>query len=174
LVDGKLVSDSKVELAQVMMPEHANARGNVHGGYILKLIDQAGAIVAARHTYRNIVTASVDQMDFISPAYIGNLVFAKASINYVGRTSMEVGVRVEAECLRTGTHTHIGSAYLTFVALDKDDNPVEIPNLILKTENEKRRYEEAKERRERRLQHKKQHRHEQQPCIVRPEKLKEN
>jgi len=171
LAEGKLVSDSRVELAQVMMPEHANAAGNIHGGYILKLIDQAGAIVAARHTHRNIVTASVDRMDFISPAYIGNLVFAKASVNYVGRTSMEVGVRVEAECLRTGTHTHVGSAYLTFVALDKNDNPVEIPKIILKTEHEKRRYEEAKIRRNRRLQQTKPHRHEQQPCIVRPEKL---
>ena len=163
----KTVSESKVELAQVMYPEHANPAGNVHGGHILKLIDQAGAIVAARHTHLNVVTASVDRMDFISPAYVGNLVFAKASLNYVGRTSMEIGVRVEAECLRTGTHTHIATAYLTFVALDMDDNPVEAPKLILETQDEKRRYEEAKKRREIRIQKITSHKQVEQPCIVR-------
>lgn len=170
-MEGKTVSESRVELAQIMYPEHANPAGNVHGGYILKLIDQAGAIVAARHTHSNVVTASVDRMDFISPAFIGNLVFAKASLNYVGRTSMEVGVRIEAECLKTGRHTHIGSAYLTFVALDEDDNPIEIPILITETEEEKRRYAEAQERRMKRLKKSKEARNEPQPCIVRPEKL---
>jgi len=170
-LEAKTVSQSRVELAQIMMPEHANATGNVHGGNLLKLVDQAGAIVAARHTHTNVVTASVDRFDFISPAYIGNLIFIKASINYVYRTSMEIGVRVEAECLKTGVHTHVGSAYLTFVALDKDDKPTEVPGLILKTEEEKRRYEEAKKRREIRLQGAKLHRHRQQPCIVRPEKI---
>ncbi|TKJ18926.1 MAG: acyl-CoA thioesterase [Promethearchaeota archaeon Loki_b31] len=155
-----------------MMPEHANVAGNVHGGNLLKLVDQAGAIVAARHTHINVVTASVDKFDFISPAYIGNLIFIKASINYVSRTSMEIGVRVEAECLKTGVHTHIGSAYLTFVAIDKDDKPTEVPGLIPETEEEKRRYEEAKKRREIRLQGAKPHRHRQQPCIVRPEKIR--
>ena len=156
-MEAKTVSQSRVEIAQVMMPEHANPAGNVHGGNLLKLVDQAGAI---------------DRFDFISPAYIGNLIFIKASLNYVSRTSMEVGVRVEAECLKTGTHTHIGSAYLTFVALGKDDKPTEVPGLILETESEKRRYEEAKKRREFRLQLAKPHRHLQQACIVRPEKLK--
>ncbi len=170
-MEAKKVSDSKVELAQVMMPEHSNAAGNVHGGYILKLVDQAGAIVAARHTHSNAVTASLDRMDFISPVYIGNLVFAKASCNYVSRTSMEIGVRVEAECLRTGTHTHVGSAYLTFVALGEDDKPTNVPQLILETEVEKHRFEDAKKRRELRLQQVKKHKHIQQPCIVRPEKL---
>lgn len=170
-MEGKTVSQSKVEIAQVMMPEHANPAGNVHGGNLLKLVDQAGAIVAARHTHSNVVTASVDRFDFISPAYIGNLIFVKASLNYVSRTSMEIGVRVEAECLRTGTHTHIGSAYLTFVALDKDDIPTEVPNLIPETQNEKRRFEEAKKRRETRLQRAKSHRHRQQACIIRPNKL---
>jgi len=167
----KKVSDSKVEIAQVMMPEHSNAAGNVHGGYILKLVDQAGAIVAARHTHSNAVTASLDRMDFISPVYVGNLVFAKASCNYVSRTSMEIGVRVEAECLRTGTHTHVGSAYLTFVALGEDDKPTQVPKLILENEEEKHRFEDAKKRRELRLQQVKKHKHIQQPCIVRPEKL---
>ena len=171
-MESKKISDSKVELAQVMMPEHSNTAGNVHGGYILKLVDQAGAIVTARHTHRNCVTASVDRMDFISPVYIGNLVFAKASINYTGKTSMEIGVRIEAECLKTGTHTHVGSAYLTFVALDENDKPTEIPQIIPETEEEQRRYNDAKGRREIRLQQAKKHRHIPQPCIVRPKKLK--
>ncbi len=170
-MEAKTVSQSRVELAQIMMPEHANVAGNVHGGNLLKLVDQAGAIVAARHTHTNVVTASVDRFDFISPAYIGNLIFIKASINYVSRTSMEVGVRVEAECLRTGVHTHVGSAYLTFVAIDKDDKPTEVPGIIPENEEEKRRYEEAKQRREIRLKGAKPHRHRQQPCIVRPEKI---
>ena len=171
-MEAKTVSQSKVEIAQVMMPEHANPAGNVHGGNLLKLVDQAGAIVAARHTHTNVVTASVDRFDFISPAYIGNLVFVKASMNYVSKTSMEIGVRVEAECLKTGTHTHIGSAYLTFVALGKDDKPTDVPGLISETESEKRRFEEAKKRREIRLQHAKPHRHRQQVSIIRPEKIK--
>ncbi len=171
-MEANTVSQSKVEIAQVMMPEHANPAGNVHGGNLLKLVDQAGAIVAARHTHSNVVTASVDRFDFISPAYIGNLIFVKASMNYVSRTSMEVGVRVEAECLKTGTHTHIGSAYLTFVALGKDDKPTDVPGLILETESEKRRYDDAKKRRENRLLLAKPHRHRQQACIIRPEKLK--
>ena len=171
-MEAKTVSQSKVEIAQVMMPEHANPAGNVHGGNLLKLVDQAGAIVAARHTHTNVVTASVDRFDFISPAYIGNLVFIKASMNYVSKTSMEIGVRVEAECLKTGTHTHIGSAYLTYVALGKNDRPTEVPGLISETESEKRRFEEAKKRREIRLQHAKPHRHIQQASISRPEKLK--
>jgi uncharacterized protein (TIGR00369 family) len=171
-MENKKGSDSKVEIAQVMMPEHSNAAGNVHGGYILKLVDQAGAIVAARHTHSNIVTASLDRMDFISPVYIGNLVFAKASVNFVSNTSMEIGVRVEAECLKTGTHTHVGSAYLTFVALDKNDIPTMIPKLILETDDEKRRFAEAKNRREIRLQQVKKHKHTPQPCITRPDKIK--
>ena len=166
----KKISDSKVQIAQVMMPEHSNVGGNVHGGYILKLVDQAGAIVAARHTHQNCVTASVDRVDFISPVYIGNLVFAMASINYTGKTSMEIGVRIEAECLKTGTHTHVGSAYLTFVAIDENDKPTEIPQIVPETEEEKRRFNDAKKRREIRLEQAKKHRHVQQPCIVRVEK----
>jgi len=170
-LEAKTVLQSRVELAQIMMPEHANIAGNVHGGNLLKLVDQVGAIVAARHTHTNVVTASVDRFDFISPAYIGNLIFIKASINYVSRTSMEIGARVEAECLRTGVHAHFGSAYLTFVAIDKDDKPTKVPELIPETEEEKRCYEDAKKRRELRLQRAKPHRHRQQPCIVRLEKI---
>ena len=171
-MEGKKVSDSRVEIAQVMYPEHANPDGNVHGGHLLKLVDQAAAIVAVRHTHLNCVTASLDRMDFISPVYIGNLVIIKASLNYVAQTSMEIGVRVEAECLRTGTHTHVGSAYLTFVALDKDDKPTEVAKMIAETDDEKKRFEEAKKRRELRLELAKSHQHRQQACIIRPEKIK--
>ncbi len=166
----KRVSDSKIEIAQLMYPEHANPAGNVHGGYILKIVDEAAAIAAARHSHQNIVTASVDRMDFISPVYIGNLIFAKASINYTGKTSMEIGVRVEAECIRTGIHTHVGSAYLTFVALDENDKPIEIPQILPETEEEKRRFIEAQERREKRLKQIKKHEHIQQACIPRMNK----
>lgn len=171
-MENKKVSESRIEIVQIMYPEHANPAGNVHGGHILKLVDQAAAIAGARHTHCNVVTASVDRMDFISPVFIGNVVFAKASINYTGKTSMEIGVRIEAECLKTGTHTHVGSAYLTFVALDEDDKPIEIPQIIPETDEEKRRYEDAKKRRELRLKQTKKHRDVQQPCIVRTEKLK--
>jgi len=166
-MEEKTVAETQVEIAQVMMPEHANPAGNVHGGYILKLVDQAGAIVAARHTHTNVVTASVDRMDFLSPAYIGNVVFAKASINYVANTSMEIGVRIEAECLTTGTHTHIGSAYLTYVALDENDKPIGIPNVIPETEEQKRRYKEAIERREKRIRKRRDEDHKKAPCITR-------
>jgi acyl-CoA hydrolase len=170
-MEHKKIIESKTEIAQIMYPEHANPAGNVHGGHILKLVDQAAAIAGARHTHSNVVTASVDRMDFISPVFVGNVVFAKASINYTGITSMEIGVRIEAECLRTGTHTHVGSAYLTFVALDDHDKPTEIPQIIPETEEEKRRYREAKNRRELRLKQAKKHREIQQPCIVRKQKL---
>ena len=166
-MEEKTVAESQVEIAQVMMPEHSNPAGNVHGGYILKLVDQAGAIAAARHTHTNVVTASVDRMDFISPAYVGNVIFAKASINYVANTSMEVGVRIEAECLRTGTHTHIGSAYLTYVALDEHDNPIQIPRIIPETKEQKRRYQDAIERREKRIKKRRDDSHKQTPCITR-------
>jgi len=145
-MEGKCVSESKVEMAQVMLPEDANAAGNVHGGTIMKLIDNAGGVVAHRHARRNIVTASIDQLSFHAPVYIGNVVFLKASVNYVGRTSMEVGVRVEAEDLDTGKRVHTGSAYLSFVALDENGRPAEVPPLIVETEEERRRYEEGKKR----------------------------
>ena len=143
---GKKVSDSKIEMAQVMLPEDANAAGNVHGGTIMKLIDNAGGVVAHRHSRRNVVTVSISQMSFLAPAYIGNVVFLKASVNYVGRTSMEVGIRVEAEDLTTGNRVHTGSAYLSYVALNKEGTPAVIPPLIVETETEKRRYEEGKKR----------------------------
>ncbi|MBD3254156.1 MAG: acyl-CoA thioesterase [Candidatus Lokiarchaeota archaeon] len=165
----KKVSESKVEIADIMLPEHANAAGNVHGGSIMKRIDNAAGIVAQRHTHRNVVTASVDSISFLSPAFIGNLVIAKASLNYVGKTSMEIGVRVEAESLETGNHTHIASAYLTYVALDKNDEPVEVPEIIPETDEERRRFEEAASRREERIKKRSETPKKPQACMERPE-----
>ena len=151
-MEPKLVSESKVEISQLMMPSHANPAGNVHGGTIVKLIDEAGGIAAMRHTRQHCVTASIDKIDFISPVFVGHLVIAKASINFVGRTSMEIGVRVEAENLIAGTKKHVNSAYLTYVALGKRNKPVEIPKIIPETDEEKRRYQEAQKRKKMRLQ----------------------
>ena len=139
----KKVSQSRVELAQVAMPDDANPAGNVHGGAIMKLIDNAAGVVAMRHTRRNIVTASIDRLDFHHPVFVGNLIILKASINRVGKTSMEVGVRVEAEDIMTGEVRHTASAYLTFVALDPNGYPTQIPELISETNEEKRRLDEA-------------------------------
>ncbi|HZD12564.1 MAG TPA: acyl-CoA thioesterase [Candidatus Binatus sp.] len=125
--------------------------GNVHGGTILKFVDMAAAAAALRHARNNVVTASIDSMDFIQPVYVGNLLTLKASVNYVGNTSMEVGVRVQAEDLRTGKIAHTNSSYLTYVAIDENGQPSVVPKLIPKTADEKRRWREGKERREQRL-----------------------
>lgn len=154
-MEGKRVRDSSIVMAQMMIPQDANPAGNIHGGVIVKLIDTAGGVVAFRHARMNVVTASIDRLDFHHPVYIGDLLFLKASVNFVGRTSMEVGVRVEAENLLTGEVRKTASAYLTYVALDKNGRPAPVPPLILETEEEKRRYREAQKRRERRLAEKK-------------------
>jgi uncharacterized protein (TIGR00369 family) len=147
-MEPKKVSDSKVILAQLMNPQDANPAGNVHGGVIMRLIDSAAGTVALRHSRSNVVTASIDRIDFLCPVYIGELVTLKASLNFVGRTSMEIGVRVEAENLITGEVRHTNSAHLTFVALDKNGRPKEVPRLILESEEDYRRNERAKARRD--------------------------
>ncbi len=145
-VDAKPVSASRLILAQVMTPLDANVYGNVHGGNIMRLADTAAGVVSIRHSARNCVTASVDRFEFHAPIYIGNLVTLFASLNRVGRTSMEVGVRVEAEDLRTGRKTHTNSCYFTMVALDGNGRPVAVPGLILETSEDRRRCEEATKR----------------------------
>jgi acyl-CoA hydrolase len=135
-----------------MMPSDANIRGNVFGGSIMKYMDEVAAIVAFKHARKNVVTASIDRMNFYAPVFIGNLLVLKAAVNYVGRTSMEVGVRIEAEDLPKGTVTHTGSCYLTYVALDKNGKPSSVPPLIPKTQDEKRRYKQAVARRKLREQ----------------------
>lgn len=150
-MQGKKISESMVVMVQPMSPQDANAAGNVHGGVIMKLIDMAGGIVAQRHTRTNVVTASVDRIDFLHPVYIGDVLSLRTSINLVGRTSMEVGVRVESENTLTGEVRHTASAFLTYVALDKNGKPVEVPPLILETSEDERRNREAKARRDARL-----------------------
>jgi uncharacterized protein (TIGR00369 family) len=154
-MEGKKISESRVILAQAMNPENANPAGNVHGGDIMKLIDTAGGVAATRHARAHVVTASIDRMDFHHPVYIGDFLTLKASINYVGKTSMEVGVRVEAENLITGEKRHTGSAYLTFVALDHQKRPIQLQPLILETEEDEHRNREATARRQMRLSEKK-------------------
>jgi uncharacterized protein (TIGR00369 family) len=148
---GKKVSETSVIMVQPMTPQDANQAGNVHGGVIMKLIDMAGAIVAQRHTRTNVVTASVDRIDFLHPVFIGDVLFLKASLNLVGRTSMEVGVRVESENPITGEIRNTASAFLTYVSLDKNGKPIEVSPLILETDAEKRRNKDAQARREARL-----------------------
>lgn len=154
-MEGKSVEETRVFMAQVMNPQDANPAGNVHGGVIMKLIDTAGGAVASRHARSNVVTASIDRIDFHRPVYIGDLLTLKASLNCAGRTSMEIGVRVEAENCMTGEVRHTSSAYLTFVALDKEGRPQKIPPLILATEGERRRNREAMDRRDMRSQERK-------------------
>ncbi len=141
-------------MSQVMMPQDANPIGSVHGGVIMKHMDEAAGVVAIRHAGCNAVTASIDRLDFYSPVFIGNLLIIKASPNMVGRTSMEIGVRVETEDLISGQIRHTASAYLTFVALDKDFRPRVVPPLQLTTKEERRRHKEAVVRRKVRLEEK--------------------
>lgn len=140
------VSQSNVVLAQIMLPADTNPAGNVHGGTIMKLIDNAALVVASRHTKKNAVTASIDRLDFHCPVFLGNLVTLKAGLNRAGKTSMEVGVRVEAEDLITGDVRHTASAYLTFVALDANGRPTPIPELIAETDEDRRRFSDAEKR----------------------------
>jgi len=130
----------------------ANVAGNVHGGLILRLCDEVAGIAAVRHSGARVVTAALDRMTFLHPVYVGNLVTVKATVNAAWRTSMEVGVRVEAENVRTGEVTHTSTAYVTMVALDGDGRPVAVPAVQAETTDEKRRAREAQVRRDTRLQ----------------------
>jgi len=150
-MEGKHVKDSCVTISYVMMPEDANPAGNVHGGIIMKHIDMTGGVAAMRHARCNVVTASIDSLIFHYPVFIGDLVTLRASLNLAARSSMEVGVRVETENLFTGEVRHTASAYLTFVALDRNGRPTPVPQLIPETDDEKRRHRQAMERRAVRL-----------------------
>jgi acyl-CoA hydrolase len=153
-MEGKQVDDTSVVGVYQMLPGDANPAGNVHGGVIMKHVDSMAGVVAIRHARCNAVTASIDRMDFHSPVFVGDLLILKSSLNFVGRTSMEVGVRVEAENLFTGDVRHTASAYITFVALDKDGRPAEVPPLILLADEQIRRNREAVQRRQVRLNEK--------------------
>jgi len=147
----KFVRESVSEYSDLALPNDANGLGNVLGGKVMHLVDLAGALAAIRHARCPVVTASVDHMNFLHPIKISQLILLRSSVNRVFHTSMEVGVKVFVEDLRTGAVQHTSSAYLTFVALDASGNRVPVAPVIPETEEEKRRYEEAAQRREYRL-----------------------
>lgn len=146
-LEPKKVSDSRVIMSQLMLPSDANPWGNVHGGSIMKLVDSAAGVVAMRHCRSRVVTARMDEMSFLEPVFIGNVVTLKASVNETGRTSLEIGVRVEAEDLVTGRTWHVGSAYLVFVALGADGRPAAVPPLQAASDEERKRQADARRRR---------------------------
>ncbi len=148
-MDAKPPSQSRLTMAHLLLPHDANPAGNGHGGVILKLIDTAAGVVAMRHSRGPCVTASIDRVDFLSPVYVGELVLLKANLNGVGRSSMEVGVRVEAENLYTGEVRYTNSAYVTLVALDEVGRPRLAPPLQPETPEDERHQREALQRRER-------------------------
>lgn len=150
-MQGRYVKESVSEYAELALPNDANGLGNLLGGKIMHLVDLAGAIAAMKHCRKPVVTASVDHMDFIHPVRIGQLVRLKASVNRVFHSSMEVGVKVWVEDLIHGEEKHVSSAFLTFVAVTRDGHSVPAPPVIPETDDEKRRYERAGERREYRL-----------------------
>lgn len=150
----KPMSASHISIAQLMQPEHANNLGNVHGGWIMKLVDEAGALASMRHAEHRVVTVAIDSMVFRQPIRIGDLVILNAEVTYTGHTSMEVEVQVQAENPITGERTHTNTAYIVYVALDDAGRPTEVPPIKAETEAEKVKLEQARERQESRLRRK--------------------
>lgn len=150
----KPVRASRVTISQLMHPEHANLLGNVHGGWIMKLVDEAGALACMRHAQKKVVTVAIDSMTFRQPIKIGDLIVLNAEVTYTGRTSMEAEVQVLAENPITGERTHTNNAYLVYVALDDEGKPTSVPPLWAETDDEKRKATEAKLRQEYRLKQK--------------------
>lgn len=144
-------SQSAVTMSISMGITEANLQGNVHGGSIMRAVDNAGGFAAIKHCANRVVTAAMDELQFIEPVFLGELLTLRAQVNDVGRTSMEVGVRVEAENVMTGDRRHVSTAYLVFVALDEHGKPAPVPALVPETDEERRRMAEAKIRREHRL-----------------------
>lgn len=147
----KSPKDSAVTMTEIVLPSDANALGTIFGGKIMAWIDIAGAIAAGRHARRVVVTASIDALHFIAPVKVGHVVHIRAAVNYAGRTSMEVGVRVDSENPVTGEMHHTATAYTTFVALDDHGKPCVVPAVTTETPEEKRRHEQAIKRRESRI-----------------------
>ena len=151
----KPISASRVTLSQLMHPEHANLLGNVHGGWIMKLVDEAAALACMRHAQKKVVTVAIDSMTFRRPIRLGDLIILNAEVSYTGRTSMEAEVHVVAENPITGERTHTNTAYLVYVALDDHGRPTQVAPLKADTEEEKQRMEQATERQKRRLEERK-------------------
>ena len=142
----KTVSNSQVIMHELVLPNDTNVLDNVHGGRVMCLMDICAAMSAYKHARKPVVTASVDQLDFLAPAKKGDILILKSSVNYAHRTSMEIGVRIDAESPLTGELRHTATAYLTFVAIDSNNKPSEIPKIKPATDNEQRRYDRAKKR----------------------------
>jgi acyl-CoA hydrolase len=151
MLEGKPVRESISEYAEFALPNDVNPLGNILGGKVMHLVDLAAALAAMRHSRRPAVTVSVDSLQFLHPVHAGELILLRSSVNRAFRTSMEVGVKVITENITTGVCVHTCSAYLTFVALDETGKPATVPPVIPETEEEKRRYFEAGQRREYRL-----------------------
>lgn len=147
----KKVSDSQISISELMLPSHSNFSGKIHGGYILNLLDQIAFACASKHSKAYCVTASVDTVDFLNPIEVGELVTMKASVNYVGNSSMVIGIRVEAEHIQTGTVKHCNSSYFTMVAKNDSGKSVEVPGLIVSNKNEIKRFLKAIKRKNLRL-----------------------
>jgi acyl-CoA hydrolase len=150
--EGKVISravvESQAERSEIIFPADSNALGNLFGGRLMQFIDLVGAVAAVRHCREIVVTVSMDHLDFVAPVHVGDLLILKASVNRAFRTSMEVGVRVMVEDVRTGTLRHVSSAYLTYVAIDRAGNKLVVPCVVAETEHQKRRFEDAARRRE--------------------------
>jgi acyl-CoA hydrolase len=150
-VEARTVEESSSVLVQWMGPTHANSAGFVHGGVVMKLIDEVAGVAAVRHSRSRVVTAGADRLTFLQPVHVGELVTLQASVNAVWHTSMEVGVRVQTENPRTGETRHTNTAYLTMVAVDEHGRPAAVPTLITASPDELRREAEAQLRRSNRL-----------------------
>ncbi len=150
-MEGKPPRLSHTTIAELMMPHMANVLGNVHGGVLLGMMDRVAAVAAIRHAQKTCVTVSVDRVHFREPIHVGELVTMYSSVNFAHRTSIEVGVRVEAENILTGQRRHTNSCYLTYVAIDPSGRPVEVPPVLPETGEERQRFADAEKRREQRV-----------------------
>jgi acyl-CoA hydrolase len=151
-MQGKPPRESRVEMTEVVLPGHTNQLGTIFGGQLMAWIDIAASVASGRHARSVCVTASIDALHFVAPVKLGHFVCVRASVNFTGHTSMEIGARLESEEPRTGLRTHVATAYLTFVALDEQGRPCPVPPLLPETDEEKRRYREAQARRASRLE----------------------
>lgn len=147
-MDPRPVSASAAETVRIMTQAEANALGNVHGGVIMREVDSVAGLAAARHAERPCVTAAIDELSFLQPVHVGDLLVVKAAVNFAGTRSLEVGVRVEAETWDGRERRHTTTAYLVFVALDEDGHPAEVPPLHVETDDQRRRHEQARIRRD--------------------------
>lgn len=143
---------SHVEMTEIVLPSHTNQLGNIFGGQLMAWVDIAGSVAAARHARTVCVTASIDALHFIEPVHLGEHVIIRASVNWTGRTSMEIGARLEREDPHTGERLRVATAYMTFVAIDKSGKPMPVPPIVPETEDEVRRMHEAELRRKSRLE----------------------